>query len=197
MMGILGTIPLLVGCIMVFKQRGGIVVIHAGIALMMFGELFVSLYAVENQARMAEGQTVNYVYDVRNTELAITHKLGDGQEEVIAIPRSKLLKAPPAKTPIEDERLPFDVQVMSTCKTPRSAAPRAGQASLHRGRCFQQQDCPASTFPLPKEPIVMPPVDEGAMYVKFLEKEEGKESGHLCPLARKSPAALKSRLRTR
>src|SRR3954467_1359415 len=39
MKGGIGGIPLLIGCIMVFKQRGGIVVIHAGIALMMFGEL--------------------------------------------------------------------------------------------------------------------------------------------------------------
>src|SRR5204863_9968938 len=112
MMGILGTIPLLAGCILVFKQRGGIVVIHAGIALMMFGELFVSLYAVENQARIAEGQTTNYVHDIRNTELAVTHSLGDGKEEVVAIPRSRLLESAASKTPIQDDSLPFDVQVV-------------------------------------------------------------------------------------
>src|SRR5678816_1196398 len=112
-MGVLGTIPLLAGCILVFKQRGGIVVIHAGIALMMFGELFVSLYAVENQARIAEGQTTNYVHDIRNTELAVTHGLGEGKEVVVAIPRSRLIESAATQKPIEDKGLPFDIQVVN------------------------------------------------------------------------------------
>ncbi|MBC7854205.1 MAG: cytochrome c biogenesis protein ResB, partial [Pirellulaceae bacterium] len=177
MMGILGTIPLLVGCIMVFKQRGGIVVIHAGIALMMFGELFVSLYAVENQARMAEGQTVNYVYDVRNTELAITRKLGDGQEEVFAIPRSKLLRSAATNTPIQDESLPFEVQVVnyfdnSTLRRTKSK----DKLPYTKGAAFDSKialvDLPAS-----KGTDSDAPVDEGAMYVKFLAKGTGKDLG--------------------
>ncbi len=177
MMGILGTIPLLVGCIMVFKQRGGIVVIHAGIALMMFGELFVSLYAVENQARMAEGQTVNYVYDVRNTELAITRELGDGQEEIVAIPRSKLLQSAATETPIQDESLPFEVQVVkyfdnSTLRRAKSK----DKLPFTKGAAFNSKialvDLPAS-----KGTDSDAPVDEGAMYVKFLAKGSGKDLG--------------------
>ncbi len=177
MMGVLGTIPLLAGCIMVFKQRGGIVVIHAGIALMMFGELFVSLYAVENQARMAEGQTVNYVYDVRNTELAITHKQGDGTEEVIAIPRSKLLLSASSKKPVDDERLPFDVQVVqymqnSTLRRAKSS----DKLPYNAGDAFKNKialvDLPAS-----KGTDSDAPVDEGAMYVTFTEKGGGKDLG--------------------
>lgn len=177
MMGVLGTIPLLAGCIMVFKQRGGIVVIHAGIALMMFGELFVSLYAVENQARMAEGQTVNYVYDVRNTELAITHKQEDGKEEVIAIPRSKLLLSASSKKPVDDKRLPFDVQVLqymqnSTLRRAKSS----DKLPYNAGEAFKSKvalvDLPAS-----KGTDSDAPVDEGAMYVKFTEKQSGKDLG--------------------
>jgi ABC-type transport system involved in cytochrome c biogenesis permease subunit len=177
MMGILGTIPLLIGCILVFKQRGGIVVIHAGIALMMFGELFVSLYAVENQARMAEGQVVNYVYDVRNTELAITRKLGNGQEEVFAIPRSKLLTSAATKSPIQDERLPFEVQVVNYFEnsTLRRAKSK-DKLPYTKGAAFDSKialvDLPAS-----KGTDGDAPVDEGGMYVKFLEKESGNDLG--------------------
>ncbi|MCE9529015.1 MAG: cytochrome c biogenesis protein ResB, partial [Planctomycetales bacterium] len=177
MMGILGTIPLLVGCIMVFKQRGGIVVIHAGIALMMFGELFVSLYAVENQARMAEGQTTNYVYDVRNTELAITHKLGDGKEEVVAIPRSNLVRSAASETPIDVEGLPFDVQVVkyfqnSTLRRAKSS----DKLPYNAGEAFKSKVALVE-LPASKGTDSDAPVDEGAMYVKFWEKGTGKELG--------------------
>jgi ABC-type transport system involved in cytochrome c biogenesis permease subunit len=177
MMGILGTIPLLAGCIMVFKQRGGIVVIHAGIALMMFGELFVSLYAVENQARIAEGQTTNYVHDIRNTELAITRQLGDGQEEVFVIPRSKLLESAASKTPIQDDRLPFEVQVIDYyANATLRRAKSKDKLPYTKGAAFDAkialQDLPAS-----KGTDSDTPADEGAMYAKFLEKGSGKDLG--------------------
>ena len=37
---------LLAGCALVFGKRGGIVLIHAGVGLMMFGQFFVSKYDV-------------------------------------------------------------------------------------------------------------------------------------------------------
>ena len=177
MKGGIGGIPLLIGCILVFKQRGGIVVIHAGIALMMFGELFVSLYAVENQARMAEGQVVNYVYDVRNTELAITHKLGKGQEEVFAIPRSKLLQSAASKTPIQDKRLPFEVQVVEYY--PNATLRRAkskDKLPYTKGAAFDSKVALVE-LPASKGTDSDAAVDEGAMYVQFLAKESGQDLG--------------------
>lgn len=177
MKGGIGGIPLLIGCFLVFKQRGGIVVIHAGIALMMFGELFVSLYAVENQARMAEGQTVNYVYDVRNTELAITHKVSDGLEEVVAIPKKHLQRSAVSKQPIQDVRLPFEVQVLSYYPNSTLRKAKSDDKLPHtKGAAFENKialaELPASTGTDSDAPV-----DEGAMYVKFMERDSGKDLG--------------------
>jgi cytochrome c biogenesis factor len=67
---------LLAGCILVFRKRAGVVLLHGGIGLLMLGELFVSRYAVEAQVFLGEGHTTNYVRDIRTTELAIIDPSG-------------------------------------------------------------------------------------------------------------------------
>ena len=49
---------LLVGCIMLFKKRGGVVLIHLGVGLMMFGQFWVARHDVEEQMTIKEGETV-------------------------------------------------------------------------------------------------------------------------------------------
>ena len=53
--GGLSGLVLLAGCWLVFQKRAGIVLIHAGILLLMFGELLVGRYAVEEQMAIEEG----------------------------------------------------------------------------------------------------------------------------------------------
>ena len=45
----------LAGCILVFRKRAGIVLLHGGIALIMLSELFTAVAAVESQMDIAEG----------------------------------------------------------------------------------------------------------------------------------------------
>ncbi len=102
---------LLAGCCLVFKQRGGIVLLHGGIGLMMFGELLVGLTAVEGQLQMDEGQTVNFVQDIRTVELAVVDPSDPHVDKVTVIPKERLLSALAAQQPIVDERLPFRITV--------------------------------------------------------------------------------------
>uniref|UniRef100_A0A7C2JYP1 Cytochrome C biogenesis protein n=1 Tax=Schlesneria paludicola TaxID=360056 RepID=A0A7C2JYP1_9PLAN len=109
--GGLAGLVLLAGCILVFKQRGGIVLLHAGIGLMMFGELLVGKTAVEAQLQMQEGETVNFVQDIRTVELAVVDRSDPQHDVVTAIPRQLLLDSLERKQPIADDRLPFRVRV--------------------------------------------------------------------------------------
>jgi ABC-type transport system involved in cytochrome c biogenesis permease subunit len=109
--GGLASIVLLVGCILVFKQRGGVVLLHAGIGLMMFGELLVGRTAVEAQLQMQEGETVNFVQDIRTVELAVVDRSKPDHDVVTAIPKRFLLESLKSKQPISDDRLPFRIQV--------------------------------------------------------------------------------------
>jgi ABC-type transport system involved in cytochrome c biogenesis permease subunit len=89
--GLAGAI-LLVGCILVFRKRGGIVLLHAGIGLLFFNELFVAINARERQVFLQEGQTTNYLRDIRTTELAIIDRSAKETDDHVVIPRSLLAK---------------------------------------------------------------------------------------------------------
>ncbi len=124
---------LLTGCIMVFHKRGGVVLLHAGIGLLMISELMVAKMAVESQMTIYEGETSNYAHDIRSIELAVVtparEKLeqaglfaaapllgavGSGGVEIasdfdteIVIPKGWLAEG----ERIQSEKLPFDFEV--------------------------------------------------------------------------------------
>jgi ABC-type transport system involved in cytochrome c biogenesis permease subunit len=101
---------LLAGCWLVFFKRAGIVLLHAGIGLLMLSELLVGTSAVEGQLHIREGDTVNYVQDIREVELAIVDETDPQDDRMMVVPQS-LLKS---GTDVSDAKnlLPFDVRVV-------------------------------------------------------------------------------------
>ncbi len=97
---------LLGGCAMVFRKRAGVVVLHAGVALLMLSELLVGVSAVEGQMTIMEGESSNYVQDIRSIELAVIDSSGS-QDKVVAIPGRLIKKG----NLIEDDRLPVNIRV--------------------------------------------------------------------------------------
>jgi len=104
---------LLVGCALVFKKRAGIVLLHTGVGLIMFNELYVGLTAVEAQIQIEEGQTVGYAQDIREVELAVIDRSGEEKDTVTVIPESMLTENGRI---IRHELLPFDVQIVRNLK---------------------------------------------------------------------------------
>jgi ABC-type transport system involved in cytochrome c biogenesis permease subunit len=98
---------LLAGCMLVFRQRAGIVLIHAGIGLMMFSELLVGTLSVESQFTAQDGQIKNYTEDRRTCELAILDLSGT-QMDTTVIPRSLIEEG----NIVRRDDLPFDVEVV-------------------------------------------------------------------------------------
>lgn len=111
--GTFAGVVLLIGCGIVFGKRAGIVLLHGGVGLMMFGELLVGLAAVEGQMPIKEGQTTNYVHDIRTWELAVLEPKDDKEVQVIAIPKGAMQAALAQKKPIADPRLPFQIEVLN------------------------------------------------------------------------------------
>lgn len=81
---------LLAGCVLLFNKRAGIVLLHSGILLLMANELIVARYAVEWQVFLTEGQTSNFVRDIRTVELALIDSSGQETDEHTVIPRQIL-----------------------------------------------------------------------------------------------------------
>jgi len=110
--GTAAAVVLLTGCLLLFKRRGGIVLIHLGVGLVMLGELLVSLYAVEERMTIAENETVNFARDIRTTELAIVDTSDAEHDEVVVIPHSMLKEG----KRITHELLPFELEVVKYFK---------------------------------------------------------------------------------
>ena len=106
--GGLAGLVLLAGCWLVFRRRAGIVLLHAGIALVMVNELVVYALHSEGQMRILEGQTVNYVQDIRTVELAVVDPSDPKTLDVVVVPRSFLKQG----ETIDHQDLPFDIKVV-------------------------------------------------------------------------------------
>jgi len=115
--GGLAAAVVLAGCVLLFHRRGGMVLIHIGLALLMLSEVYVSFFAVEERLIIREGETVNFALDIRETELAIVDPAASQDEqEVWAIPQSRLIRSRQRGEAIQERLLPFDVQVTEYLK---------------------------------------------------------------------------------
>ena len=108
MQGTAAGLVLLAGCALAFRKRAGIVLIHAGIGLMMFNELYVGLSSDEAQMNLQIGEVRNYAEDIRSAELAVVDPSDPVKDDVTIVPKSILL----AGSVIQNEHLPFDLRVV-------------------------------------------------------------------------------------
>lgn len=104
---LIASLVTLAGCILIFKKRAGIVILHAGIALLMVNELYVGMTNVEERISLYEGQETNIAEDTRTVELSITDRSGSENDKVIAIPRDQLN----SESIIDHEELPFRIRI--------------------------------------------------------------------------------------
>ncbi|MCA8921086.1 MAG: cytochrome c biogenesis protein CcsA [Planctomycetes bacterium] len=73
------------------RKRAGVILIHAGLVLLLTGELVTDLFAVESSMEITEGETGTYAYDVREAELVVIDPShSDHDDLVIAVPVGKL-----------------------------------------------------------------------------------------------------------
>ena len=88
-------------------KKLGIWLVHAGLVLLLVGQLLTGLWQDEYQLRLDQGDTKNYSEAYRSVELAITDISDPKFDEVVAIPEVPLVH----KTPVQHPRLPFRVTV--------------------------------------------------------------------------------------
>ena len=101
----------LVGLIMVFGVRGGNVLIHAGVGLMMVGQFVFGDRQVEQRLSVAEGDSTSLVFQQDAVELAIIDTSDPEKDVVTAIPESRLRRAVRDKVTIDADELPFRLKV--------------------------------------------------------------------------------------
>ena len=86
-------------------KKTGIWITHAGVILLLVGELVSGLVQKDYSMRLDEGQTKNYSESARHNELAIIDATDPNFDEVVAIPESLLAHG----TVVQSPKLPFRV----------------------------------------------------------------------------------------
>jgi len=174
--GGLAAAVVLAGCILLFQRRGGMALIHIGVALLMLSEVFVSFFAVEERLIIREGETVNFALDIRETELAIVDPDASATEqEVWAIPQSRLIRSRQREEAIQDAILPFDVQVTEYLKNSDLQRPRADEtnpATAGNGLTWVAQEMRAGSGADSSGQV-----DMASAYVTLKRKGDGKPMG--------------------
>jgi hypothetical protein len=86
-------------------RKSGIFLTHAGLIVLLVGELLTGLWQEEYQLRLDQGQTRNYSESPLKNELAVIDATDPEWDQVVAIPEERVRDG----DPIQHERLPFRI----------------------------------------------------------------------------------------
>ena len=86
-------------------RKTGIIFAHAGLILLLVGELLSGLWQRDYSMRLSEGESKNYAESFRDNELAIIDTTDAKLDHVVAIPEQLLAR----KTPVQHPKLPFRI----------------------------------------------------------------------------------------
>ncbi len=101
----------LVACLILFRRRAGIVLLHLGIAGLLANEIYVTRTNTEQQMLIEEGQTTSIAIDIRTAEMVVFDRSAAETDRIVTIPDSVLVKAAGTKEKISNGELPFDIEV--------------------------------------------------------------------------------------
>lgn len=127
------------------RKKAGIVLVHAGIVLLLVGQLFTDVLSRESAMRLQEGETKSYSESDRRAELAILDGSLPDRDRVVAIPDS-LLHTGASLAPKD---LPFRLQIVryypNSIVTNRAAVPDAPPVTSGVGTRFAPVELPRVT----------------------------------------------------
>lgn len=164
----------LAGLWLVFGNRGGNVLIHIGVALMMLGQFMFGDRQVEQRMSLIEGQQTNLVFRQGELELAIIDTSDSKSDKVYAIPQSRLKRAAANKTVIDTPELPCKVKVVKWL--PNSSVVRS-QPGSSDNLATAGIGLNALAMPEDKQGGAMSKQDISSAYVELIDKQSDQSLG--------------------
>jgi ABC-type transport system involved in cytochrome c biogenesis permease subunit len=92
-------------------NRVGIITLHAGLIMLLTGELITRFFAVEQKMTLKTGEISNFAYVTEDPELAVTDITDPKNPKVVAVSNAALSRALRTKTPFRHAELPFAIDV--------------------------------------------------------------------------------------
>ena len=105
------SVVLLIGLLLLFGNRGGNVLIHLGVGLLMLGQFIFGDAQHEERVAIFEGQKTQVAYELDTVELAFVDKSDSEKNHVIAFEHPMLQQSLANKKFITSEKLPFEIRV--------------------------------------------------------------------------------------
>jgi ABC-type transport system involved in cytochrome c biogenesis permease subunit len=105
----------LAACMLLFKRKAGIVVVHLGLAGLMMNEIYVTATNEEQRMMIEEGQTVSTAIDIREVEFVAINQEDPEVDEIIVVPGERLRSGEWIAHP----DLPFQVRCESYLRNAR------------------------------------------------------------------------------
>jgi hypothetical protein len=153
-------------------KRSGIILTHAGLIVLMLGELVTGMFAVENKMSIPTGLASNFVENTEAVELAILSPVDDKTDDVTVIPAARLRKG----GVVQDAALPFNVEIRQYM--PNSTEPRKADGKVENptdrgdGRFYTTSEKTEGTG-VSSEQME----DMASAYITLKDKESGKSLG--------------------
>lgn len=161
-----------VACSLLFNRKAGIVLLHLGVAGLMFNEIYVTTTNDEQRMTIFEGETVSQAIDIRATEMAIIDTTDPEFDEIVVVPGSKLQLG----GMISSDELPFDIQCISY----------TNNSDLSRRSSLSNEQVATAGMGMRLKVVELPPTagtdsdqvaDIASAYVKFTSKPDGNDLG--------------------
>lgn len=156
-------------------RRSGVLILHAGLILMMLGELITGIYAVEGHMSIRVGESSNFIEHNDRPEIAFVKKIDDKKEEVVAVPGNLLREAlTRGDGLVKHPDLPVDIKVKSVMKNSKlidKFDPASNPATKGEGTSVAAVEREEGAGAGSSQ------VDVPSAYVSFLDKKTGADLG--------------------
>ena len=169
----LASLVLLVGLVMVFGARGGNVLIHIAVGLLMFGQFAFGDRQIEERMNLVEGQTSTMACRTDEVELAVVEAVEKAETEMVTAISGRLLAARSGGEPITVEELPFSIEVVDYF--PNSLVTRVGPVAENLATTGVGNDWIAMSRP--PEGGASSRSNIASAYVRLTGRADGKELG--------------------
>ncbi|MGI9459878.1 MAG: cytochrome c biogenesis protein ResB, partial [Pirellulales bacterium] len=168
------SLVLLAGLIMVFGARGGNVLIHIAVGMLMFGQFAFGDRQIEERLNLVEGQASNMVCRTDEIELACVEvaEKTEATESVTAI-SGRLIKAREGGEALALENLPFDIKIVEYFTN--AAVTRVGPFAENRATAGLGTRWLA--IARPTEGGASSKSNVAAAYVQLTDRKDGKDLG--------------------
>jgi ABC-type transport system involved in cytochrome c biogenesis permease subunit len=166
------SLVLLAGLVMVFGARGGNVLIHLAVGLLMVGQFVFGDRQIEERMTILEGRETNVACRTDEVELAVIDTSGGDTEGVTAI-AGRLLRARSGGEPIEVDDLPFTLRVVDYF--PNSSVARADSDAANPATTGLGEQWIASERP--PEGGASSRTNIASAYVALADRESGRSLG--------------------